>query len=97
MTEYPTSHEGRHHGTAARPADPRGALRHTPETSAPGPGEACAPGSGGLPEQPRRTKGSAADAEHAQPVAPSPEPTAETVAAGVLLFDDEDRVLLVDP
>lgn len=25
------------------------------------------------------------------------EPTAETVAAGVLLFDDEDRVLLVDP
>ncbi|MFJ9173401.1 NUDIX domain-containing protein [Streptomyces sp. NPDC102360] len=27
----------------------------------------------------------------------TPEPTAETVAAGVLLFDDEDRVLLVDP
>ncbi|MFJ2829863.1 NUDIX domain-containing protein [Streptomyces sp. NPDC087263] len=27
----------------------------------------------------------------------TPEPTAETVAAGVLLFDDQDRVLLVDP
>ncbi|MFE0425366.1 NUDIX domain-containing protein, partial [Streptomyces sp. NPDC058953] len=27
----------------------------------------------------------------------TPEPAAETVAAGVLLFDDEDRVLLVDP
>lgn len=27
----------------------------------------------------------------------TPEPTAETVAAGVLLFDDEGRVLLVDP
>ncbi|MFE5217680.1 MULTISPECIES: NUDIX hydrolase [unclassified Streptomyces] len=27
----------------------------------------------------------------------TPEPTAETIAAGVLLFDEEDRVLLVDP
>lgn len=27
----------------------------------------------------------------------TPEPTAETVAAGVLLFDELDRVLLVDP
>ncbi|GGU76437.1 ATP/GTP-binding protein [Streptomyces albospinus] len=27
----------------------------------------------------------------------TPEPTAETLAAGVLLFDDRDRVLLVDP
>ncbi|GLX36079.1 ATP/GTP-binding protein [Streptomyces roseochromogenus] len=27
----------------------------------------------------------------------TPEPTRETVAAGVLLFDDQDRVLLVDP
>ncbi|MCX5197156.1 NUDIX domain-containing protein [Streptomyces sp. NBC_00249] len=27
----------------------------------------------------------------------TPEPTRETVASGVLLFDDEDRVLLVDP
>ncbi|MBU7600194.1 NUDIX hydrolase [Streptomyces sp. P38-E01] len=27
----------------------------------------------------------------------TPEPRGETVAAGVLLFDDEDRVLLVDP
>ncbi|GGW43033.1 ATP/GTP-binding protein [Streptomyces lucensis JCM 4490] len=27
----------------------------------------------------------------------TPEPTAETLAAGVLLFDDDDRVLLVDP
>ncbi|MFD5426190.1 NUDIX domain-containing protein [Streptomyces sp. NPDC127084] len=27
----------------------------------------------------------------------TPEPTAETVAAGVLLFDSDDRVLLVDP
>ncbi|MGV9504326.1 NUDIX hydrolase [Streptomyces tendae] len=27
----------------------------------------------------------------------TPEPTAETVAAGVLLFDERDRILLVDP
>ncbi|WP_371582592.1 NUDIX domain-containing protein [Streptomyces sp. NBC_01314] len=27
----------------------------------------------------------------------TPEPTAETVAAGVLLFDEDDRLLLVDP
>lgn len=27
----------------------------------------------------------------------TPEPTAETLASGVLLFDEEDRVLLVDP
>lgn len=27
----------------------------------------------------------------------TPEPTSETVAAGVLLFDEQDRVLLVDP
>ncbi|WP_306190671.1 NUDIX hydrolase [Streptomyces sp. MK5] len=27
----------------------------------------------------------------------TPEPTAETVASGVLLFDEQDRVLLVDP
>ncbi|WP_030740947.1 NUDIX hydrolase [Streptomyces sp. NRRL F-5135] len=27
----------------------------------------------------------------------TPEPTSETLAAGVLLFDEEDRVLLVDP
>ncbi|MFF5022887.1 NUDIX hydrolase [Streptomyces collinus] len=27
----------------------------------------------------------------------TPEPTAETLAAGVLLFDEQDRVLLVDP
>jgi 8-oxo-dGTP pyrophosphatase MutT (NUDIX family) len=27
----------------------------------------------------------------------TPEPTGETVAAGVLLFDEDDRVLLVDP
>ncbi|WP_316766710.1 NUDIX hydrolase [Streptomyces sasae] len=27
----------------------------------------------------------------------TPEPTAETIAAGVLLFDEQDRVLLVDP
>lgn len=31
------------------------------------------------------------------PIVQSPEPTAETVAAGVLLFDEQDRVLLVDP
>jgi 8-oxo-dGTP pyrophosphatase MutT (NUDIX family) len=27
----------------------------------------------------------------------TPQPTAETLASGVLLFDDEDRVMLVDP
>ncbi|MFJ4710885.1 SpoIIE family protein phosphatase [Streptomyces sp. NPDC088785] len=71
MTEhsasYQGSHEGRHHGMAARPADPRAALRHTPQS---------AEGSGGLPEQPRRSAppASAADAEHSQPRTPSPEP-----------------------
>ncbi|MCX3062210.1 NUDIX hydrolase [Streptomyces beihaiensis] len=43
-----------------------------------------------------------ADAVRRGDVAPcdivqTPEPTAETVAAGVLLFDEEERVLLVDP
>lgn len=33
----------------------------------------------------------------AQNIVQTPEPTAETVAAGVLLFDERDRVLLVDP
>ncbi|WEH32148.1 NUDIX domain-containing protein [Streptomyces sp. AM 4-1-1] len=37
--------------------------------------------------------GAAADCEIVQ----TPEPTAETLAAGVLLFDEHDRVLLVDP
>ena len=31
------------------------------------------------------------------PIVQTPEPTGETVAAGVLLFDEQDRVLLVDP
>ncbi|MEV5242445.1 NUDIX hydrolase [Streptomyces cinnamoneus] len=31
------------------------------------------------------------------PIVQTPEPTAETVASGVLLFDEHDRVLLVDP
>ncbi|WP_407700384.1 ATP-binding SpoIIE family protein phosphatase [Streptomyces beihaiensis] len=83
MTEYPTSHEGRqgrHHGTAAHPADPRGALRRAQEASG-------SMADGGLPQQPRR--GSAkppapspsatappgpADTEHSQPRSPSPEP-----------------------
>ncbi|WP_330177156.1 NUDIX domain-containing protein [Streptomyces sp. NBC_01498] len=43
-----------------------------------------------------------ADAVHAGTeglceIVQTPEPTAETVAAGVLLFDEGDRVLLVDP
>lgn len=38
-----------------------------------------------------RTGGGATD------IVQTPEPTAETLAAGVLLFDEEDRVLLVDP
>lgn len=38
-----------------------------------------------------RTGGGACD------IVQTPEPTAETLAAGVLLFDEEDRVLLVDP
>ena len=32
-----------------------------------------------------------------QDIVQTPEPTGETVAAGVLLFDERDRVLLVDP
>ncbi|TDC71961.1 NUDIX hydrolase [Streptomyces hainanensis] len=35
--------------------------------------------------------------EGACPIVQSPPPRAETLAAGVLLFDDRDRVLLVDP
>ncbi|MFI1972362.1 ATP/GTP-binding protein [Streptomyces cinnamoneus] len=31
------------------------------------------------------------------PIVQTPEPTAETLASGVLLFDEHDRVLLVDP
>ncbi|WP_327363511.1 MULTISPECIES: NUDIX hydrolase [unclassified Streptomyces] len=37
------------------------------------------------------------DAARVCDIVQTPEPTRETVAAGVLLFDDEDRVLLVDP
>jgi 8-oxo-dGTP pyrophosphatase MutT (NUDIX family) len=32
-----------------------------------------------------------------RPIVRTPEPTADTVAAAVLLFDEDDRVLLVDP
>lgn len=32
-----------------------------------------------------------------RPIVQTPEPTADTVAAAVLLFDEQDRVLLVDP
>ncbi|MFD8588596.1 NUDIX domain-containing protein [Streptomyces sp. NPDC059637] len=35
--------------------------------------------------------------EGACDIVQTPEPTAETLASGVLLFDDRDRVLLVDP
>ncbi|MGW7519025.1 NUDIX domain-containing protein [Streptomyces sp. NPDC054796] len=37
------------------------------------------------------------DGAGAMDIVQTPEPTAETVAAGVLLFDEHDRVLLVDP
>nr|WP_180217958.1 NUDIX hydrolase [Streptomyces albus] len=50
---------------------------------------------------PRRTAERLAEAiragEGAVDIVQTPEPKAETVAAGVLLFDDRDRVLLVDP
>ncbi|KPI28466.1 NUDIX domain-containing protein [Streptomyces sp. NPDC048253] len=51
---------------------------------------------------PRETAARIAEAVGSGSVAPcdivqTPEPTAETVAAGVLLFDEQDRVLLVDP
>ncbi|MFF8960691.1 NUDIX domain-containing protein [Streptomyces sp. NPDC014894] len=51
---------------------------------------------------PRRTARRIADALRTGEAAvcaivQTPEPTAETLAAGVLLFDEEDRVLLVDP
>ncbi|MFC4504504.1 MULTISPECIES: NUDIX hydrolase [Streptomyces] len=36
-------------------------------------------------------------AAYACDIVQTPEPTAETLAAGVLLFDEHDRVLLVDP
>ncbi|MFG2874280.1 NUDIX domain-containing protein [Streptomyces sp. NPDC048337] len=37
------------------------------------------------------------DAARVSAIVQSPEPTRETVASGVLLFDEQDRVLLVDP
>ena len=37
------------------------------------------------------------DGKGACEIVQTPEPTAETLAAGVLLFDERDRVLLVDP
>ncbi|WP_308345462.1 NUDIX domain-containing protein [Streptomyces sp. ISL-94] len=37
------------------------------------------------------------DAARVSEIVQSPEPTRETVASGVLLFDEQDRVLLVDP
>ncbi|MFD9410264.1 NUDIX domain-containing protein [Streptomyces sp. NPDC059989] len=37
------------------------------------------------------------DTARVSEIVQSPEPTRETVASGVLLFDDQDRVLLVDP
>ncbi|MGH3325440.1 MAG: NUDIX domain-containing protein, partial [Streptomyces sp.] len=50
---------------------------------------------------PRQTAERVADAlgegSGALEIVQTPEPTAETVAAGVLLFDERDRVLLVDP
>ncbi|MFJ1929915.1 MULTISPECIES: NUDIX domain-containing protein [unclassified Streptomyces] len=51
---------------------------------------------------PRETAARIAEAVHtgAAPdcgIVQTPDPTAETVAAGVLLFDEEGRVLLVDP
>ncbi|MFJ8820410.1 SpoIIE family protein phosphatase [Streptomyces sp. NPDC102467] len=57
---------------AAGPADPRGALRSTPNSSG-------TPAGDGLPQQPRRAAASpaasaSADAEHSQPHSPSPEP-----------------------
>lgn len=55
---------------------------------------------GGL--TPAQSAAVVADAVHAGraglcEIVQTPEPTAETVAAGVLLFDERDRVLLVDP
>ncbi|WP_405818146.1 NUDIX domain-containing protein [Streptomyces sp. NBC_00838] len=55
---------------------------------------------GGL--TPAQSAAIVADAVHAGSaglceIVQTPEPTAETVAAGVLLFDERDRVLLVDP
>lgn len=51
---------------------------------------------------PREAAARIAEAVDADAVPPcdivqTPEPTGETLAAGVLLFDDQDRVLLVDP
>ncbi|MFE9249159.1 NUDIX domain-containing protein [Streptomyces sp. NPDC007088] len=54
------------------------------------------------PTGPRRTAEAVARAVSsgeagACDIVQTPEPSAETLAAGVLLFDDQDRVLLVDP
>ncbi|MFI0896159.1 NUDIX domain-containing protein [Streptomyces sp. NPDC020983] len=61
--------------------------------------DACVVATAGL--TPRQTALRIAEAlargEGACGIVQTPEPRAETVAAGVLLFDDADRVLLVDP
>lgn len=44
-----------------------------------------------------RVAGAISAGKGAMDIVQTPEPTAETVAAGVLLFDEHDRVLLVDP
>lgn len=44
-----------------------------------------------------RIAGVLADEAAPLDIVQTPEPTGETVAAGVLLFDEDDRVLLVDP
>lgn len=44
-----------------------------------------------------RIAGAVRDGAGACDIVQTPEPTAETLAAGVLLFDEHDRVLLVDP
>ncbi|MER8045876.1 NUDIX domain-containing protein [Streptomyces sp. NPDC094032] len=51
------------------------------------------------PAEAARAVADALDAGFAAPcdIVQTPEPTGETVAAGVLLFDEQDRFLLVDP
>ena len=66
------------------------AQRGRPHASTPAPSPRARPPSG----SPRPcAPGAASECDIVQ----TPEPTAETVAAGVLLFDEQDRVLLVDP
>jgi 8-oxo-dGTP pyrophosphatase MutT (NUDIX family) len=88
-------------GAGADPSVPAWRLAHLPDYRAALPwitADAHVLDTSGLTphEAARRVAGVVRDGT-AVDIVQTPEPTAETLAAGVLLFDEHDRVLLVDP